>query len=87
MIWIYILLFVIIALIMYLIYLVRFWGKANAEITDATYISLKKSICKYDKTKLIHLILKNPNANPEYIDYYMENIERILKSMEVESEC
>lgn len=38
-------------------------------------------------TKLIHLILKNPNANPEYIDYYMENIERILKSMEVESEC
>ncbi len=48
MIWIYILLFVIIALIVYLIYLVRFLGKANAEITDATYMSLKKSICKYD---------------------------------------
>ena len=86
MIWIYILLFVIIALIVYLIYLVRFWGKANAEITDATYMSLKKVFANMI-TKLIHLILKNPNANPEYIDYYMENIERILKSMEVESEC
>lgn len=37
MIWIYILLFVIIALIVYLIYLVRFWGRTNIELTGDTY--------------------------------------------------
>ena len=39
MIWIYILLFVIIALIVYLIYLVRFWGRTNIELTGDTYVS------------------------------------------------
>lgn len=40
MIWIYILLFVIIALIVYLIYLVRFWGRTNIELTGDTYTGL-----------------------------------------------
>lgn len=46
MIWIYILLFVIIALIVYLIYLVRFWGRANIELTGDTYTGLNNVLCR-----------------------------------------
>lgn len=46
MIWIYILLFVIIALIVYLIYLVRFWGRTNIELTGDTYTGLNNVLCR-----------------------------------------
>lgn len=46
MIWIYILLFVIIALIVYLIYLVRFWGRTNIELTSDTYTGLNNVLCR-----------------------------------------
>ena len=46
MIGIYILLFVIIALIVYLIYLVRFWGRTNIELTGDTYTGLNNVLCR-----------------------------------------
>lgn len=46
MIGIYILLFVIIALIVYLIYLVRFWGRTNIELIGDTYTGLNNVLCR-----------------------------------------